>query len=241
LRDGELEIVGRVTDASNATFLCRVTPATPEDPDSWADDEPATDSELAIYKPTRGERPLDDFPSGTLARRELAAYILSAQTGWNIVPPTVMRDGPFGEGMVQAWIEADESVDQYELVLKADDRLRTICVFDTLVNNADRKGSHLLPAADGHIFGIDHGICFSADDKLRTVLWAWRGDPIEPELLSVARSVCESLDGALGYALRELLSADEVAATARRASELVAAGVYPQPSPFRPAVPWPPF
>ncbi len=157
------------------------------------------------------------------------------------MPPTVLRDGPFGVGMVQAWIEVDETVDAYELVLAADDRLRAVCVFDALINNADRKGSHLLPTPDGHVFGVDHGICFSADPKLRTVLWAWRGDPIEPELLEVSRSICDAMDGALGRALRELLEPDEVAATARRASELVAGGRYPQPSPTRPAVPWPPF
>ena len=157
------------------------------------------------------------------------------------MPPTVVRDGPFGEGMVQAWIEADESVDPYELVLKADDRLKAICVFDALVNNADRKGSHLLPTADGHVHGVDHGICFAAEPKLRTVLWAWRGEPIEPELLAVVRSVCEALDGSLGTAVGELLGADEVLATGRRAEELLAVGRYPQPSPLRPAVPWPPF
>lgn len=218
-----------------------MTEATTDDPDAWPDDEPAPGSALAIYKPTRGERPLDDFAYGTLARRELAAYVVSEATGWHIVPPTVVRDGPFGEGMVQAWIEADESVDPYDLVLRADDRLRTVCLFDALVNNADRKGSHLLPTADGHIFGVDHGICFSAEPKLRTVLWAWRGTAIDTELMNVARSVCESLDDALGGALGELLAADEVEATARRAKELVAGGLYPEPSPLRPAVPWPPF
>ena len=209
--------------------------------DAWVDEESRPEAELAIYKPIRGERPLDDFPNGTLARRELAAYLVSEAAGWAIVPPTVMRDGPFGDGMVQAWIEADESVDPYELVLKADDRLKAICVFDALVNNADRKGSHLLPTADGHVHGVDHGICFAAEPKLRTVLWAWRGQPIEPELLAVARSLGESLDGPLGAALGELLGADELLATGRRAAELVAVGLYPQPNPFRPAVPWPPF
>jgi hypothetical protein len=241
LRDGELEIVGRVTDASNATFLCRISPQLAEDPDSWPDDEVAAESALAIYKPTRGERPLDDFPSGTLARRELATYLVSEHSGWRIVPPTVLRDGPFGEGMVQAWIEVDESIDPYQLVLTSDDRLRPICVFDAVVNNADRKGSHLLPTSDGRIHGVDHGICFAAEPKLRTVLWAWRGEPIEDDLLDVVRRICRSLDGELGAALRELLTAREVEATRARAEELLATGLYPQPSPLRPAVPWPPF
>jgi uncharacterized repeat protein (TIGR03843 family) len=224
LKRGRLEVLGRLVDASNATFLCTVDADT-----------------RAVYKPIRGERPLDDFPSRTLANREVAAYLLSEATGWGVVPPTVKRDGPFGPGMVQQWVEVDDAVDVLALVVADDPRLRRICIFDILANNADRKGGHLLPVAGGHIYGVDHGICFSADPKLRTVLWGWRGTELEDGELAVVESVCNELHTALGRSLAELLSADEVAATARRASRLAAAGRFPQPDPGRPALPWPPF
>ena len=247
LLEGELEIVGRLTDASNATFLCRIAPAADEDRDALPVD--ATDPDvlaeqvgtLCVYKPVRGERPLDDFPDGTLARREVAAYLVSELSGWHVVPPTVLRDGPFGEGMVQAWIETDPDVDVVELVTRSDERLRSMCLFDALVNNADRKAGHLLPTTDGRVLGVDHGICFSADPKLRTVLWGWRGEAIADDELAVVRSVCDGLDGQLGAALSQLLSAREVRATQRRAEQLLSEGRFPQPDPFRPAIPWPPF
>ena len=208
--------------------------------DAWPEDDPPP-SMLCVYKPTRGERPLDDFPRRTLAKRERAAYLLSEATGWGIVPRTVLRDGPFGDGAVQEWVEVDEAVDVVELVVGADPRLRPMAIFDVIANNADRKGGHLLPLADGRLMGVDHGICFAADDKLRTVLWAWRGQPLNEDEMEVVRRVCGELEGALGDALVELLTRDEVAATARRASSLVAEGRFPQPSPYRPALPWPPF
>lgn len=195
----------------------------------------------AVYKPIRGERPLDDFPMGTLAYREVAAYLLSEATGWGIVPASVLRDGPFGKGMVQEWIEADPAVDVVEMIVNADPRLRSVCVFDALANNADRKGGHLLPTGNGHVYGVDHGICFAAEPKLRTVLWAWRGKKLVDEELDVARTVSEQLDGSLGVALGELLSARELAAAKRRAEALLSRGRFPQPDPTRPAVPWPPF
>jgi hypothetical protein len=241
LRNGELEVVGRLTDASNATFVCRVVVESAEDLDSWPEDREPSRPTLCVYKPTRGERPLDDFPDGTLANREVAAYLVSEASGWGIVPATVLRDGPFGAGMVQEWVEAVGDVDTFELVTLADRRLRCICLFDAIVNNADRKGSHLLPTIDGAIAGVDHGICFAAEPKLRTVLWAWRGEPIEDDEMEVVRSVCDALDGGLGTSLGELLSQREVRATQQRAEQLLRDGTFPQPDPLRPAVPWPPF
>ena len=129
-----------------------------------------------VYKPVRGERPLDDFPDGTLADREVAAYHLSEAIGWSIVPPTVMRDGPFGRGMVQAWLEPDPAIDPVDLIRGGAAALRRMALFDAVANNADRKVGHLLPMRDGHVYGVDHGICFAVEPKLRTVLWNWRGD-----------------------------------------------------------------
>jgi hypothetical protein len=233
LSEAELELEGRLVDASNATFLCRlVSPAGEGDP---------TGSLRCVYKPIRGERPLDDFPNGTLAYRERAAFLLSEATGWAIVPPTVLREGPLGRGMVQLWIEPDEAADVLAMVLAPDPRLRRVAVFDVLVNNADRKGSHLLPLVGGHVHGVDHGVCFAVQPKLRTVLWAWRGQPLEQEEKSVVAGVERALGGPLRAELEQLLSAAEVRATAERARRLLEAGCLPQPDPWRPVVPWPPF
>jgi hypothetical protein len=233
LRDGELEVLGRLVASTNYAMYSRVTRICP-------DPEPPVVLD-AVYKPVRGERPLDDFPDGTLARREVAAHALSQATGWAIVPPTVMRAGPFGEGMVQLWIDVDESVDVVALVVKDDPRLRRIALFDAVVNNTDRKGGHLLPVPGGHIFGVDHGVCFSPVPKLRTVLWGWRGEPILEDELEVLGQVRDALDGDLGEELRGLLVPVEVAATIRRTDRLLTTRRFPWPSPGWPAVPWPPF
>lgn len=240
LRDGELEVLGRLTDASNATYLCRVVAETKEDHDTRPHEAPRV-SANCVYKPTLGERPLDDFPTGTLAKREMAAYLLSRATGWDIVPPTVLRDGPFGSGMAQAWIEADPAADVVEMVVRGDSRLRPICAFDTIANNADRKAGHLLPVAAGGVHGVDHGICFAVEPKLRTVLWAWRGEPLDTHELAVVSRVRAALDGDLGQQLGELLSEREIEAIAVRAQALLDTGCFPQPDPHRPSVPWPPF
>lgn len=240
LRDGELTIVGRLAEASNASFLCRVGADTPFDPDEWPDDE-LPPGPLCVYKPIAGERPLHDFPDGTLARREMAAFLLSEATGWAIVPPTVLRDGPFGEGAVQAWLETDPGVDLVELIVGADPRLRPMCVFDLVVNNADRKGGHILALPDGTFRGVDHGICFAVEPKLRTVLWSWRGEAFDESETAALGRVASALAGDLGAALGELLTRDEVRATSERVAALLESGRFPQPDPSRPALPWPPF
>jgi hypothetical protein len=232
LRSGELSIVGRLWASSNNALLCLVTRPCPDpEPDLVA---------ACIYKPVMGERPLDDFPDGTLARREVAAYAASEASGWGIVPPTVLRDGPFGEGMVQLWIRTDPAVDPVELVIANDERLRRVAVFDAAVNNTDRKAGHLLPVAGGHIYGVDHGVTFSPVPKLRTVLWGWRGEPFRDAELDVLRGLRAGLDAGLGSELEALLDPIEVRATARRIDRLLEAGTFPQPDPRRPALPWPP-
>jgi len=160
--------------------------------------------------------------------------------GWNLVPPTVLREGPFGEGMVQLWIAADRSVDPVALVVEEDPRLRRMAVFDAAVNNTDRKAGHLIPVPGGHVYGVDHGVTFSPVPKLRTVLWAWRGQPFLDGESAALRGLRLALDRALGDELRGLLDPIEVRATARRIDALLAAGVFPQPDPGWPALPWPP-
>lgn len=227
LREGELSIEGRVLDASNATFYCAVTSG--------------GRSAACVYKPIAGERGLWDFPDGTLAEREVAAYEVSAATGWLIVPPTVLRDGPAGPGMVQLWIDTDETADVARLMRRRDDaRLRRIAVFDALINNADRKGGHLLPTPDGHLYGVDHGVTFHVEDKLRTVLWQWAGARLPAELCTVLTEVRAALEGPLGERLGELLTRREVSRTRARADRLLSTGRHPEPYGDWPPVPWPP-
>ena len=233
LSQGELEIVGRLVEASNLNLYCRVT---------RRDIHGGPDLAAAcVYKPTRGEQPLDDFPDGTLAHREVAAYLVSEATGWDIVPPTVLREGPLGPGMVQLWIDVDESTQVVDLIRSGDPALRRMAVFDAVVNNADRKGGHMLPVAGGHVYGVDHGVCFSPDPKLRTILWGWRGRRLARHELAVLTSLQAAMSSDLGEALGELLAPREVAATARRIRRLLGRGTFPQPSPNWPAIPWPPF
>jgi uncharacterized repeat protein (TIGR03843 family) len=229
LATGELEVQGRLVDASNATMYCTIS----------ADGVEAA----CVYKPIAGERPLWDFPDGTLAGRELAAYLVSAAGGWNVVPPTVYRDGPFGPGMCQLWIDGDDTIDLVELARSGDDaRLRQMSVFDALVNNADRKIGHLLPMTSGHLYGCDHGVCFSAEYKLRTVLWQWRGKRLTPAAIAALRRSHDMLtNGDLGDELRNWLTPDEVAETIRRADRLLALKTHPYPPTDWPAVPWPPI
>ncbi|WP_416969138.1 SCO1664 family protein [Streptomyces sp. 4F14] len=254
LTRGELTVRGRIGDASNAALYCTV----------------AHDGREAacVYKPVAGERPLWDFPDGTLAQREVAAYEVSAATGWGLIPPTVLRDGPYGEGMCQLWIEASPEagllalVDTEEpapgwkaigfaevgegqtalLVHADDDRLRRLAVLDAVINNADRKGGHLLPTADGLLFGIDHGVTFNTENKLRTLLWGWAGEPLTDEALDTLKALRGALEpsGALTATLTPLITPAELDATRARVDDLLTTGKHPEPSGEWPAIPWPP-
>jgi uncharacterized repeat protein (TIGR03843 family) len=227
LRDGELDMEGRLLDASNVTLVGAIR----------------TDTLAAtcVYKPVAGERPLWDFPDGTLAGREISAHLVSEAMGWSVVPPTVLRDGPYGTGMVQLWMDADPTIDLAEFVRRDVPELRRMAVFDAVVNNADRKGGHIIPMADGHVYGVDHGICFSVDPKLRTLLWRWAGKPLTAEAVTVLEELAEDLRGELGEQLHEHLTRREVRRTEQRVAELLRTGLHPQPSGEWPALPWPPF
>ncbi|MGY4392891.1 putative repeat protein (TIGR03843 family) [Streptomyces sp. TE12347] len=260
LAKGELTVIGRIREASNAVLLCSVTYGGV--------------SADCVYKPVKGERPLWDFPDGNLARREVAAYLISEATGWGLVPATVLRDGPYGEGMVQRWIEAEQPaedaplgallglVDGEEagegwkavalaevgegrtaLLVHADDpRLRRLAVLDAVINNGDRKGGHLLPAPDGRLYGIDHGVTFHAEDKLRTLLWGWAGEPLTDEAREVLAALAAGLaEGApLATRLAELITPVELAAVRDRVAHLLRTGAHPRPSGQWPSIPWPP-
>jgi len=227
LRLGAMEVEGRLVDASNTTLYC-----------SLSRDGLTT---ACVYKPVRGERPLWDFPDGTLAARETAAYVVSTALGWEVVPPTVLRDGPFGDGMVQLWIEGDESVDLGRLIRADRPALRRMAVFDAVVNNADRKGGHLIPMPGGHVYGVDHGVSFHQQDKLRTVLWSWAGQPLPEDAVDALSELRAQLEGPLDAALSALLTRREVTAVRRRVDRLLTSRCYPEPSGDWPAVPWPPF
>ncbi|MDQ2749241.1 MAG: SCO1664 family protein [Actinomycetota bacterium] len=228
LRAGEVSVEGRLVDASNATLYCSVSC------------EGLTAA--CVYKPVAGERPLWDFPDGTLAEREVAAYEMSAASGWAIVPPTVYRDGPLGPGMVQLWIGEDEAADLVRLIRGRDvAQVRRIAVFDAVINNADRKGGHLLPTASGHVYGVDHGVTFHVENKLRTVLWQWAGNRLPADVIADLETLRAQLGVALGERLHELLTTREVRRTIRRLDRLLATGRHPEPSDDWPAVPWPPM
>ena len=253
LEHGSLELEGRMLTASNATFVGEV----------------ALDGVTAscVYKPVRGERPLWDFPDGTLANRERAAYLVSTATGTPLVPPTVLRDGPFGPGMCQLWIDEDteqEMVDvipagsapqgwlhvldaedhhrrAVSLVHRDDPRLQQMAVLDAVMNNADRKGGHVLVGSDRRLYGVDHGVCFHRDPKLRTVLWGWGGDRLTPACLSSLRRLRRALDRDLAADLAALLTVAEVQVLTRRVERLLETRRFPTPSGHWPAIPWPAF
>src|SRR3954470_23049138 len=227
LCDGELDLEGRLLDASNVTLIATI--------------RTGTLAGTCVYKPVAGERPLWDFPDGTLAGREISAHLVSEATGWSIVPPTVLRDGPYGTGMVQLWMDADPTVELTQFVRRDLPALRRMAVFDAVVNNADRKGGHIIPMADGHVYGVDHGICFSVDPKLRTLLWRWAGQRLPAEAVTVLEKLDEDLRGELGEQLHEPLTRREVRRTQQRVAELLRTRVHPQPSGDWPALPWPPF
>jgi uncharacterized repeat protein (TIGR03843 family) len=227
LSEGTLDVKGRLVDASNATLYCTVT----------ANEVEA----VCVYKPVAGERPLWDFPDGTLAFREVAAYAVSAASGWDLVPPTLLRDGPYGLGMCQLWVDVDDSVDLVELSRSDHPDLRRMSVLDAVINNADRKGGHLLPVESGRVYGVDHGVCFNVDDKLRTLIWQFRGDRLDDECVEVLSRLRADLEGPLGSTLSDLLDPAEIRRTVRRVDRLLRTGRHPQPSKDWPAIPWPPF
>jgi uncharacterized repeat protein (TIGR03843 family) len=227
LLEGVIDLEGRLLDASNVTLVGTLRTATLE--------------AECVYKPVAGERPLWDFPDGTLAGREISAYLVSQATGWRIVPPSVLRDGPFGPGMVQLWQDGDPGVDLAAFVRQDDPALRRMAVFDAVVNNADRKGGHIIPMPGGHVYGVDHGICFSIEPKLRTLLWRWAGKRLTPEAVEVLARLREELQGDLGEQLHEHLTRREVRCTQDRVAELLRTGRHPEPSGEWPALPWPPF
>ncbi|MBB6119562.1 SCO1664 family protein [Nocardiopsis algeriensis] len=230
LRVGELTVQGRLAAASNATLYCTVSDG--------------LRSAACVYKPVAGERPLWDFPDGTLAGREVGAYAVSEALGWGTVPPTVHRDGPFGEGMVQLWVHGDETVDLVALARETDNEaLRRMAVFDAVVNNSDRKIGHLLPTASGHLYGCDHGVSFAEEYKLRTVLWQWQGMPLTDDALTRLAALRARLADSADPLRQELdrhLTGPEVFAVRSRVDLLLRHRVHPYPSPDWPAVPWPP-
>lgn len=263
LRRGELTILGRIRSASNATFLCEAN-----------HDERTVH---CVYKPVAGEQPLWDFPDGTLAGRELAAFLVSEALDWKIVPHTIIRDGPAGPGMLQRWVDQPDDTEQteeteaqgpelvdlcpagsvppgYLSVLRAydyagdevtlvhadDPRLLRMAIFDVIVNNADRKGGHILSGVDGRVYGVDHGVSLHVEDKLRTVLWGWAGKPIDDESLESVACLQELLHGPLSDELRASITPAEVAALRRRVRALLDEPVMPAPDRRRP-IPWPAF
>ena len=187
-----------------------------------------------------GERPLWDFPDGNLAQREYAAYRISELGKFFLVPPTVLRDGPFGLGMVQQWIDIDESIDLAEFYRTDDARLRSMALFDAVINNTDRKIGHLLPSADGQLRGCDHGVTFHEEDKLRTVLWQWADKPLSDAEKMQLNELRDGLIQEPGE-VQALITEREYEALLQRIERLLETESFPTPSDEWPAVPWPPF
>ena len=227
LSDGVLKVTGRLVDASNATLYATST---------------LNEEEIVcIYKPIAGERPLWDFPEGSLAHREYAAYLVSQGLGFNIVPLTILRDGPYGSGMVQEWITLDESIDLAVFFSSDNPRLRSMALFDAIVNNTDRKIGHLLPISHDEVYGCDHGVTFHVEDKLRTVLWQWADDELTDQELQTLQMAQQLFAGELGEQLKPFLTQDEIDAISMRVDRLLSEGRFPLPHPNWPAIPWPAF
>ena len=227
LKEGDLVVTGRLIDASNATLLAEST---------FGDQ-----SIKCIYKPIAGERPLWDFPDGNLAQREFAAYLISEYLQMHIVPLTILRDGPFGQGMVQEWIDIDVEVDLAEFFSQDDPQLRKMALFDAVINNTDRKIGHLLPNPEGKLYGCDHGVTFHHEYKLRTVLWQWAGSDLSKEELNSLESLNEILQSDESALLQSLITPVEVVALQSRIQELIKLRCFPLPSTEWPAIPWPAF
>lgn len=227
LEQSELVVTGRLVDASNATLFAHVD---------------FNGLQIAcIYKPIAGERPLWDFDKGCLAYREFAAYCVSEFLGLDLVPFTILRDGPYGQGMVQEWIEINESIDLSEYFSQDHPELRKMAFFDAIVNNTDRKIGHILPTVGNKTYGCDHGVTFHEEDKLRTVLWQWAGKPFTKDEL-ITLELCKSgLEGQLGQTLAPLLTELEIQACSDRVIRMLLSRCFPEPSPLWPSVPWPAY
>jgi uncharacterized repeat protein (TIGR03843 family) len=223
IKNANLKVIGRLIDASNATLQ-----ATLENTDPVM---------KVIYKPVLGEKPLWDFADGNLANREYAAFLLSQLAGFDLVPITVLREGPFGYGMVQEWIEIDDILDIVEFGQGNDPQLRKLALFDAIINNTDRKFGHLLVDVTGKLKGCDHGVCFHQENKLRTVLWQFSGEQFNLEEIELLNKV-KKLD--LYSSFADLLTTAEISALDQRVSDLLATGKFPFPSDQWPAIPWPP-
>jgi uncharacterized repeat protein (TIGR03843 family) len=228
LAEGDIELHGLLPWSSNYTFLVQVR-----------DEEFKA---LAVYKPSRGERPLWDFPEGTLALREMAAYVVSQALNWGLVPPTVLRQGPHGPGMVQLYVDVDHEQHYFTFGERHIEEAQRIAVFDALINNADRKAGHVLEDAQGHVWAIDHGVCFSPDPKLRSVIWDFAGQPIPSDILDDLRALREQMGLRSPFlrALEKLLAPEEIQAMQRRLDRLIARRKFPKPGPDR-HYPWPPI
>lgn len=222
-----LTVEGRLVDASNATLYGSVSLSTEK-------------TFAVVYKPIAGERPLWDFNEGNLASREVAAYKVSIWLGFDCVPPTVLRDGPYGPGAVQQWIDVDESVDIIALGQSDRKEIRQMALFDAVINNTDRKFGHILPSPTGQIYGCDHGVTFHVDNKLRTVIWQFAGDEFSQQERESLQSLRDLLDGQGRSDLSTLLSQDEITALQKRLDNLLESGIFPFPSQEWPAIPWPP-
>jgi uncharacterized repeat protein (TIGR03843 family) len=227
LQKGEISVEGRLVDASNATLFVSITDG--------------TSTTNAIYKPIAGERPLWDFPDGNLASRERAAYLIDNALGFHHIPLTILRDGPFGMGMVQQWIDLNEDIDLEDFFRTDDPQLRQVALLDAVINNTDRKIGHLLPAKDGHLYICDHGVTFHSEDKLRTVLWQWAGQPFTSDEITALRNLLVEIDGALSDELHTLITDDEFSALQSRVHNLLTTSSFPHPNPDWPHIPWPPF
>jgi uncharacterized repeat protein (TIGR03843 family) len=228
LRRGDLQLEGLISWGSNYTFLGRVCEG---------------EREVAvIYKPQKGERPLWDFLPGTLCQRERAAYLVSEALGWRVVPPTVLRDGPHGWGSVQLFVDHDPDRHYFTFEGRYQNQLQRIVLFDLIVNNADRKGGHVLIDHEDRLWSIDHGICFHSDYKLRSVIWEFAGTPVPETLLNDMRSFLQTLqepDSVTATALGELLAPQELQAMRRRLQNILNDKRFPKPGPGR-HYPWPP-
>ena len=220
---GELSVEGRFVDASNATLFAKSV---------FEEIEVSV-----IYKPIAGERPLWDFPDGNLAGREVSAYLLSEELGLHLVPYTILREGPFGPGMVQEWIEIDEELDIVEIAQSTHPAIRAMALFDAIINNTDRKYGHILPKSNEEIFGCDHGVTFHEDPKLRTVLWQFTNE----KFTQAERKIIENAIEVSKALLSEHLTDREIEALIERSRQLLERGAFPEPSQDWPAVPWPPF